>query len=231
MFTVKQFVRPMSNYIWYLQEKNMLPQLKDNFQSHNRYPPFVYKLKTKYNWAFAHFEFFVKSVFRKMLIGCIRRDSLYHEYITTSFSFNGKNIDKIISYNDFYKTTKWFSNLTEFIENNFRNTGFQLEYDFNLQYGLLSGTPDIVIKNSEKNISVYDIKVISEFNSQKHKEIMFQLFMYVILATKLGFTIEKIGIILPMQNKVLEYNVSDYNCDDLLQFLTKNMKYITRVGK
>ena len=102
-------------------------------------------------------------------------------------------------------------------------------WQHNLLFEKTSGHPDLVIYLSDKNVSIYDVKVFARSTGKSNDcmSIRLQMASYIYLARKMGLTVNKVGIIMPWRrvNPVVEYDVGKWNSEDIgecINIATKN---------
>lgn len=219
MIRVRQLTDPMKDNVPELVSTGILPTDCFDILNENklvRYPDFVYKLSKKYNWVFSHFGVFIEYLFKKMLNDPQNwKKDIYDLYIASSYLYT---IGDSVSSKDFYKYMGRFTNMFKFVNDHFK--GKNIVYESEIIYGVLSGHPDVIVKHDNGSIDIYDIKNVSKFNTpDTRNQAILQIFTYLVLARKSGFVVENIGIILPMQQKVLKINVVNFNDTKLFEFL------------
>ncbi len=132
--------------------------------------------------------------------------------VETILTQNFQNIDMLKYRLDddiqpYYKPES-FKNFSEVLEDSFDGIDKSTIYP---QYELLdlendiSGHPDIVCEDV-----VYDIKTTGRFGAMRILTI-FQLLSYFCLAQRMGKNIRYIGLILPLQNDIITYDLSEWN--------------------
>jgi len=223
MFRVRELTDPIKDIVPELVSTGILPTECFDILNENkmvRYPDFVYKLSKKYNWVYSHFGVFIECLFKKMLNEPQNwKKEIYDLYTSSSFIYTNDVIGDSVSSKDFYKYMGKFTNMSKFINDNFK--GKNIVYESEIIYGVLSGHPDVIVKHDNgHSIDIYDIKNVSKFNTpDTRNQAILQIFTYLVLARKSGLVVENIGIILPMQQKVLKINIVNFNETRLAEFL------------
>jgi len=133
--------------------------------------------------------------------------------------------------------TEMHENMFGWIRMIFKNLLPQVEYlrakpmyyNAEINVGKLQGHPDFEFQEPDGSIIIYDCKNVSKFtskeNSKKQKEIFMQILAYAAMIRSLGKVCNIIGFILPMQSRVVSYDISSWDSTAFLTFLSVNVEW------
>ena len=114
---------------------------------------------------------------------------------------------------DFLCEEKYFQEICAFVKNKIPQRKYEAEPTLESKHA--QGHPDLVMDDT-----IFDIKTTGRFGKMRLHLVM-QLLGYVALARGEGRTINKIGAILPAQDIVLTYDVSDWDSSALLSVINE----------
>lgn len=222
MFRVRKITDPLVPLFNKIVEDGLLPQ---NIHSalkcskNIKYPPFVYNLLKTHKWAFCHFGIFMEKLLQEMNNNEKWKDNIYKIYINTSLCFTEDNISPIVSEKDVYESIGRFVNISKYFIDFAKEKEITYDLEYKCENISLMGHPDLVINGG---FEIYDIKTTTKFDGVKMKHgALLQICAYLALARASGIHPTKIGIILPLQQITLTYDLEkiDYDHKPFLEFL------------
>ena len=230
-----------------LVKKNIIPDLfkyTDRIQKNKnkkvQYPIWVYNQE-----CFTSFEIYINYMIRKIIHSNISETSLvdflncekilkktkcqklYEDYCNknkcwnsiayeTYFQIFESRNEKIISKEEFEKTYELLSSMCRFIQKSFEkchNSGIKFNVEY--KYGNISGRPDII-----NNSFILNIKSTDDFLKIAERSFL-QLLIYATLSFAVGNKKNYIGILLPIQQDLILFNITNWNPSPFLKYLTK----------
>lgn len=122
------------------------------------------------------------------------------------------------------KLTAFESTLRKHLESNYgeNSQGFDFQKEFLVEN--VQGHPDFV--HTSKNfdtlqiLNIYEIKTTTNFKNMRNDTLL-QMFSYFALAKKLGNICENLFLVLPLQNKIIEINISGFDFDPYFNCLVE----------
>jgi endonuclease IV len=132
--------------------------------------------------------------------------------------------DQLLEDMDYYDNLyTWIINDKSFDDLNSSKVETGVEW----RYGYIQGHPDLVYKDT-----VYDVKTMDFFGSgkggKKNREYtILQVLSYYCLAKQLKKNIKYVGVILPVQKKVLRVDLSNWNWKPFWKILNSGVKILT----
>lgn len=170
-----------------------------------KYPKFIYSAEKDNPDIFTDFTTAIQALVRSEISG---QNKPFSELWTGSS----------VLPKEFHEESKYLFDISKWVQSNLSFKGVKV--DSCLAYQNLVANPDLL-----SDEFIMDIKCISSFKPVKEK-IWMQICVYSALARQNGMTGNVLGLALPMQKKILWYNMANWDSSAFLKVLLQEAQWV-----